>query len=177
MRRGHRQYVPKVKGRSLSDGLSSTPSSRFKGCYECSQRRIDCDLTRPGCAKCLSKGIQCSGFGTRIRFSVDLKPRVTNTRRLGHAWYPTAAQVGDGQGLDGSKADLTMSLGRETVSHAYCDGTDHNQSLENAQEDVETSAAGALVATTRSNNRQLEILISPSGALPSELQYLLDHCR
>lgn len=38
------------------------------GCYECSQRRIDCDNTHPFCKKCDSKGISCSGFGVKYRF-------------------------------------------------------------------------------------------------------------
>lgn len=38
------------------------------GCYQCSQRRIDCDGTKPSCAKCTTRGIACSGFGPRFRF-------------------------------------------------------------------------------------------------------------
>ncbi|KZL81254.1 hypothetical protein CI238_11669 [Colletotrichum incanum] len=51
MARKKRPYVPKVKG-----------------CYECSQRRIDCDGTRPTCAKCNNRGIGCSGFGLKYKF-------------------------------------------------------------------------------------------------------------
>ena len=39
------------------------------GCYECSQRRINCDRGEPACAKCISKGLECSGLGVRYRFS------------------------------------------------------------------------------------------------------------
>ena len=39
------------------------------GCYECSQRRIDCDRTEPSCRKCDSKSLSCSGFGpVKFRF-------------------------------------------------------------------------------------------------------------
>ncbi|KZL72718.1 acriflavine sensitivity control protein Acr-2, partial [Colletotrichum tofieldiae] len=51
MARKKRPYVPKVKG-----------------CYECSQRRIDCDGTRPTCAKCNNRGIPCSGFDLKYKF-------------------------------------------------------------------------------------------------------------
>ncbi|KAK1854853.1 hypothetical protein CCHR01_02533 [Colletotrichum chrysophilum] len=51
MARRKRKYVPKVKG-----------------CYECSQRRIDCDGTKPSCFKCTTRGIQCSGFGLQYKF-------------------------------------------------------------------------------------------------------------
>ena len=39
-----------------------------QGCYECSQRRIDCDGTRPDCNKCTTRGIECSGFGVKFKF-------------------------------------------------------------------------------------------------------------
>ncbi|ETI21003.1 hypothetical protein G647_07346 [Cladophialophora carrionii CBS 160.54] len=55
MARAKRNYVPKVKG-----------------CFECSQRRIDCDRTQPNCAKCVAKGINCSGLGPRYRFVDDI---------------------------------------------------------------------------------------------------------
>ena len=38
------------------------------GCYECSQRRINCDRGEPDCAKCVSKGFACSGIGPKYRF-------------------------------------------------------------------------------------------------------------
>ncbi|KAK2758399.1 hypothetical protein CKAH01_16840 [Colletotrichum kahawae] len=51
MARRKRKYVPKVKG-----------------CHECSQRRINCDRTKPSCVKCTTRGIQCSGFGLQYKF-------------------------------------------------------------------------------------------------------------
>ena len=41
-----------------------TPST---GCYNCSQRRLNCDRGTP-CQKCVKKGLQCSGLGVRYRF-------------------------------------------------------------------------------------------------------------
>jgi hypothetical protein len=38
------------------------------GCKECSRRRIKCDKGTPECAKCLKKGIKCTGLGRQIRF-------------------------------------------------------------------------------------------------------------
>lgn len=38
------------------------------GCFQCSKRRITCDLGHPTCKKCVKKGIECSGLG-RFRFS------------------------------------------------------------------------------------------------------------
>ena len=42
--------------------------TQTSGCCECSHRRIDCDRTEPSCKKCSSKGIECSGFGTGIKY-------------------------------------------------------------------------------------------------------------
>lgn len=63
MVRRKRPYVPKVKG-----------------CYECSQRRINCDQTRPGCLKCASRGIDCSGFGVKFRFREGLSRGVKTVK-------------------------------------------------------------------------------------------------
>lgn len=46
---------------------SKVPKSRTKGCFQCSKRRIDCDLGQPQCKKCAKKDLECSGLG-RIRF-------------------------------------------------------------------------------------------------------------
>lgn len=64
MPRRKRPHVPKVKG-----------------CYECSQRRINCDRTEPQCTKCTSKGIICSGFGVRYRFREEVSTRGSIRRR------------------------------------------------------------------------------------------------
>lgn len=58
--RRKRAYVPKVRG-----------------CYECSQRRIHCDRAQPECAKCVAKGLSCSGLGIRYRFNNDVIRRPT----------------------------------------------------------------------------------------------------
>ncbi|KAF4781101.1 hypothetical protein HER10_EVM0007265 [Colletotrichum scovillei] len=62
MARKKRDYVPKVKG-----------------CYECSQRRIDCDGTRPSCAKCRNRGITCSGFVLKYKFLDGFSSRQRST--------------------------------------------------------------------------------------------------
>jgi len=50
------------------------PRKRVKGCFQCSVRRIDCDLAEPKCVKCCRKGIECSGLA-RIRFAPGLASR------------------------------------------------------------------------------------------------------
>nr|KMM71004.1 hypothetical protein CPAG_07311 [Coccidioides posadasii RMSCC 3488] len=46
-----------------------------KGCFDCSRRRIICDMTEPHCVKCAKRGIVCSGMGIRYRFSPGIASR------------------------------------------------------------------------------------------------------
>ena len=52
------------------------------GCKECSRRRIKCDKSTPECAKCLKKGIQCTGVGHQIRF---VEGAISKGKRKGHS--------------------------------------------------------------------------------------------
>ena len=52
-----------------------------QGCYQCSQRRIDCDGTRPSCLKCNARGFTCSGFEFTYRFIDGLAPTDRRRRR------------------------------------------------------------------------------------------------
>lgn len=53
------------------------------GCRECSRRRIKCDQGTPECAKCLKKGIKCTGIGRQIRF---VEGTISKGRRKGHTF-------------------------------------------------------------------------------------------
>ncbi|KAI1443563.1 hypothetical protein F5Y02DRAFT_419850 [Annulohypoxylon stygium] len=69
MSRAKRPYTPKAKG-----------------CYECSQRRINCDRREPSCDKCVSKGIECSGMGgQRQRFRTWISPKQKEQVKPNHA--------------------------------------------------------------------------------------------
>ena len=50
-------------------------TNTFAGCYQCSRRRIDCDRKEPECAKCVAKGVKCSGLGLRYRFNDGIAAR------------------------------------------------------------------------------------------------------
>lgn len=39
------------------------------GCYNCMKRRIVCDKAKPHCGKCHKRGLVCSGYGVRYRFT------------------------------------------------------------------------------------------------------------
>lgn len=81
MTEGKRRYVPKTKGGCL---VTDTAFARFSnlraGCHECSQRRIHCDRSGPSCAKCIAKGIRCSGLGLRYRFNDDVVSKGRNSK-------------------------------------------------------------------------------------------------
>jgi hypothetical protein len=88
--RRKRAYVPKTKG-----------------CYECSQRRIHCDRAQPQCAKCVAKGLSCSGLGIRYRFNDDVVRRSIRDDGILH-W--------DEQGVSGSSSTVPAHSGCTTAS-------------------------------------------------------------
>ncbi|KAI9927589.1 hypothetical protein ASPWEDRAFT_71988 [Aspergillus wentii DTO 134E9] len=48
---------------------------KVRGCYNCSQRRINCDRGAPACQKCIKKGLECLGLGKRYRFNDGVASR------------------------------------------------------------------------------------------------------
>jgi len=62
----------RVKGKSMK--YKCHAESDLPGCYNCSQRRINCDRGTP-CRKCLKKGLECHGLGVRYRFNDGVASR------------------------------------------------------------------------------------------------------
>ncbi|KXJ84721.1 hypothetical protein Micbo1qcDRAFT_170004, partial [Microdochium bolleyi] len=57
----------------LNDGLRAAIEPRkhsktFSGCWTCRTRRVKCDEVRPACVQCRSKGLDCQGYGVRLRW-------------------------------------------------------------------------------------------------------------
>ncbi|KAL3418613.1 hypothetical protein PVAG01_10329 [Phlyctema vagabunda] len=71
--------------------MTKVTRPKIKGCYNCSQRRIDCDRTEPTCLKCTAKGLTCSGLGIRYRFNAGLAARGKLVGRT----LPLSAESGD----------------------------------------------------------------------------------
>ncbi|KAI5252791.1 hypothetical protein E4T42_03249 [Aureobasidium subglaciale] len=99
------------------------------GCKECSRRRIKCDKGAPECAKCLKKGITCTGVGRQIRFVDGV---ISKGKRKGHTFpgnanfssklgeYLASAPVLSPQPeCDGSQATLVQ--GRDPSEHDTLD--------------------------------------------------------
>ena len=64
------------------------------GCYQCSQRRIDCDGTRPCCSKCIARGIVCSGFDVRFRFRDGFVPAAKRSKKRDRSCLRSDASFG-----------------------------------------------------------------------------------
>ncbi|KAJ5918065.1 hypothetical protein N7454_010440 [Penicillium verhagenii] len=43
--------------------------SLSKGCSTCNKRRIKCDRAQPLCQKCAKKGLNCPGYGSKLRWA------------------------------------------------------------------------------------------------------------
>ncbi|KAF7563311.1 hypothetical protein G7046_g812 [Stylonectria norvegica] len=110
MPRRKRSYVPKIKG-----------------CYECSQRRIDCDGTAPACSKCAARGIECSGFGMKFKFRDGLapSPKSITTRNRRQSDIDTVLQQSSshyedtGDNVNGSSSLSTDLFGTAPESQSW----------------------------------------------------------
>ncbi|KJZ73714.1 hypothetical protein HIM_06832 [Hirsutella minnesotensis 3608] len=49
--------------------LGRAPKGKNPSCSTCTKRRIVCDLGRPACKKCKKKGLECPGYGPRLRWA------------------------------------------------------------------------------------------------------------
>jgi hypothetical protein len=47
---------------------------RYDSCRQCTKRRIKCDKGMPRCAKCVKKGLECSGIGKTYQFVENTTP-------------------------------------------------------------------------------------------------------
>jgi len=47
---------------------------RYDSCRQCTKRRIKCDQGVPRCAKCVKKGLECSGIGKTYHFVENKTP-------------------------------------------------------------------------------------------------------
>ncbi|KAH0287511.1 hypothetical protein M436DRAFT_57641 [Aureobasidium namibiae CBS 147.97] len=96
------------------------------GCKECSRRRIKCDKGAPECAKCLKKGIQCTGVGRQIRF---VEGAISKGKRKGH---PISAVRNIATNLSRHIHDATVSTPKlETLSGPLHQDTDVRSPIEN----------------------------------------------
>lgn len=46
-----------------------------RGCWTCKKKRIQCDEGRPGCQRCIERGITCEGYEIRLRWGAGIASR------------------------------------------------------------------------------------------------------
>lgn len=47
----------------------------IKSCHNCRRRRLRCDRSYPGCGKCVSRGIECLGYGQLFQWTGSVASR------------------------------------------------------------------------------------------------------
>lgn len=57
------------------DSVSSTRHRSHRGCWTCKKKRIQCDEARPGCQKCITRGLSCEGYEIRLRWGAGIASR------------------------------------------------------------------------------------------------------
>ncbi|KAM4068026.1 fungal specific transcription factor [Hirsutella rhossiliensis] len=50
-------------------GGPAMANKKNTGCSTCTRRRIRCDLAQPACKKCNKRGLECPGYGPRLRWA------------------------------------------------------------------------------------------------------------
>ncbi|KID83546.1 Fungal transcriptional regulatory protein [Metarhizium guizhouense ARSEF 977] len=82
-----------------------------KGCSTCTKRRIRCDLARPVCQKCVKRGLECPGYGQRLRWAGGVAVRgklkgkmipLPQTGGLTNTQQPTTRHVSATASKDGA---------------------------------------------------------------------------
>ncbi|KAH6981662.1 fungal-specific transcription factor domain-containing protein [Ilyonectria sp. MPI-CAGE-AT-0026] len=148
MARRKRPYIPKVKG-----------------CYECSQRRINCDGTRPSCSKCVSRGIACSGFDIKYRFRDGLPQaqrtvkRRTRNLSLLHS---------------GSHPEITAELSQDISRFDFNDCEKNTQDLLAFEADPTESNDEAFDWTSPTNSPLVPHSPNPSGSVNTDFLHGLE---
>jgi hypothetical protein len=162
------------------------------GCKECSRRRIKCDKGTPECAKCLKKGIQCTGIGRQIRF---VEGATSKGERKGHIF----ANVQDvatrlSQHLEGAPVSrpplgtqaetpeqiATVGAPIETVGSLEDDSTDRE--VEEIEMVPHQGQAYNSTYTLLDDSTTISFHIDPGADLKLELlkpgiQMLFNHCK
>lgn len=55
---------------------TANPRQRsHRGCWTCKKKRIQCDEGRPGCQRCITRGISCEGYEIRLRWGAGIASR------------------------------------------------------------------------------------------------------
>lgn len=115
------------------DAASYRLTAVIKACFNCTKRRIVCDLTPPKCKKCEKKGLECPGYGVRYRFTdgktvspSEIGPgpledsnaaAATSTRRRSSLkWVDVSSRVKKGRGVEIQETSLDPGQSSSSTS-------------------------------------------------------------
>lgn len=113
----------------------------IEACFNCTKRRIVCDLTPPKCKKCEKKGLDCPGYGVRYRFA---NGQTVSPSELGSS--------------EGSSAATTISTGHQS-SLKWVNGSKRARK----RRDVEVGVA------LMSNEQSLAATGTPRGQVNTDI--------
>ena len=148
------------------------------GCYECSQRRVDCDRSLPTCFKCLRKGIDCSGFG-QYRFVTSR--RNSTQRRTRNASQQLAHSGREYHGA--TPGDTVEDVQTQPASVQVCDSYAYASTATvgvtkgDEQAEVSEPESSLTPTTPHSHSRANAPSSLPLQLLKSGDQRLLFYCK
>lgn len=83
--------------------------ARSTGCIACRRRKIRCDETRPGCARCSTYGIRCPGYSATRARTVEFKDQTNFIAQRAEQRYKTKALNSRGAGDSNTASPSSLS--------------------------------------------------------------------
>ncbi|PHH61447.1 hypothetical protein CDD81_355 [Ophiocordyceps australis] len=123
-----------------------------KGCHTCNKRRIRCDLTEPRCKKCDNKGLECPGYGPRLRWAGGVAVR---GRLKGHKVPLLGSQDASLLAGPGQDASLLAGPGQEASGGEEREQQDRSSSRPSSASSSASSFGSAISISPASLDRTL----------------------
>lgn len=128
---------------------------RYDSCRQCTKRRIKCDQGIPRCAKCIKKGLECSGSGKIYRFVGNKTPDTI--------WASSSARSRHGKPRNDEG---------EVSGTSVCSSVSSPSSAQHQDEAGPQTVQNVLAARTTEYSLSYPVaLYRPGQAM------LLDHCK
>ena len=152
---------------------------RYDSCRQCTKRRIRCDQGVPRCAKCIKKGLECSGIGKTYQFVQNTTPETIETSSS-----LRSRQSGPCAGEGDAPNDVTNTADDGSVGFIVNEGEDI-EAITASQADTQQSIDGTILHLPREQTVSGMIAAhTPHYPLdyclalykPGQLM-LLDHCK
>lgn len=157
---------------------------RYDSCRQCTKRRIKCDKGTPRCAKCIKKGLECSGIGKTYQFVENATPETIESSwsvRKRHS-EPCHDERGAFDGASDTAVHLnSQSVGNDSTGFIL-DGDDDHRILVSSQSGAQQSVddivmhqqivPGVIATQTTQSPLDYTIALYKPGQM-----MLLDHCK